>query len=700
MNIKPLPTPYPNIGELLRLVAAVLETKPQDKKFDVLSQQGHFDYKLVNEYLDEIFTLPPSMNCGQAKSVLSARRYDLLPWYTRNIIQYPFTVFRREQTKYFLIENLTGESVAINLLELLPDKENLLAELTSADDPVVFAFDWLKSKYGEQYAEFRSNLRKNDQDKTLRWQNGVNNSNGQKAPNLALFDILDRFSKFANLDQSKTEELNLIFYVAKIVQNVCEKTEGYKTKTVIHNWIAKKHRQTHPFKYISQKMDHSYELYSTAIEPFFRKFEQIVQSRYSHNMPIYASKKDYLDDLNEMIQLAEKNANENPLWWHQHRFEALKELLSGNWKKALSLYEKALNGFFYTGDLYLKLYFYEFRSLAALYNKRPLVKKIKQYGIAFGLAETPFIEKGDEREDYSTATSAKGSDHIVEDWEVKNWASEFPKIFPEANLFQDFDKKKFPTKEGIVIVGSEGWQRQPDLKHLGKRFKTKNPNKTYPQLVWFAEQNDIDALSQLIEAGAIDNTLSSSGELAILFAIQSMNPSTIPRRNDGRAFELFRDMTYPPRLANSITHKKKLSPLGCAVETGRPEVVERVIELGAGVDIKYSRQNMTPLYSAIQCLVQTKRSSYLEVIEILLRHGASPNTGHRINGHEGFTPLMLAAESDLVNAFSKMIEYDGNPNQRTKASPISTGQLKKFDCWDIAVEWSSDNVIQYLEENQ
>ena len=164
--------------------------------------------------------------------------------------------------------------------------------------------------------------------------------------------------------------------------------------------------------------------------------------------------------------------------------------------------------------------------------------------------------------------------------------------------------------------------------------------------------------------------------------------------------------------------------LGCAVETGKPEIVGAVLKVVASesVNQKYSLDLLSPLYKAVQQIkvldrpqlmtypdqldgfrrgnpflhgktndeildymskmrrdknldeitsmvyklssVTYPQNDIIEIIRLLLSHKADPNQKHDNGDLRNYTPLMLAAELNFVEAFKMMVESGGDPNQK------------------------------------
>ncbi|MEL0658978.1 ankyrin repeat domain-containing protein [Psychromonas arctica] len=122
-----------------------------------------------------------------------------------------------------------------------------------------------------------------------------------------------------------------------------------------------------------------------------------------------------------------------------------------------------------------------------------------------------------------------------------------------------------------------------------------------PQIVYFSMQDDIEAVKKLIEAGADVNKLSSSNESALLMAVQDMQVNLTPLNSMlSTKFDLIAALPHNEKSVNAVTLKKKLTPLGCAVQTGRLDIVKKVVELGAKIDQRHDVGDETSLFTCIR----------------------------------------------------------------------------------------------------
>lgn len=121
-----------------------------------------------------------------------------------------------------------------------------------------------------------------------------------------------------------------------------------------------------------------------------------------------------------------------------------------------------------------------------------------------------------------------------------------------------------------------------------------------PQLAYFSMMDEDDAVAQLLDAGANVNKLSSNNDSAILLAVQSLQVNLLPLNSmRDHNFKLISEKTHNKSVLDTVTKKRKLSPLGCAVQTGRIDIVEKLIDMGATVDRRHDVGNETPLFTVI-----------------------------------------------------------------------------------------------------
>lgn len=764
--------PCPTLGEFLREIAKILETKPKDRSLDSLAREDTFDYTLVPELCNKIFTPPFETKSKNVEGVIENLKYDMIngayaeeiknnfkPDFINDAINEEFREnslqwFTRAQVLPLIIENVAGPILFGCLLEFVDHQDNeiiLLKDLFCSENPVARAFQWLYEQYETKYVEFRKNLddkiKKSDQEKSQRWFTG-----NQSAPNVNLFEYLDRFVKYAKLSNKEKDLIDVIFFSAKCLENFFKATIKLTTKEKLIDAISKSFDEKQSIFINMWNNKTSSE--GRVDDNYYKAFNFLKDHwKSDSNETAPVSREKIEEVLENLINLA---PSPDIHWWQRSRMLGKYALFTGNHDAALKYYNECMESIWYTGDIDLKESFHEALALASFFYKRSFVKRLKQKGIVFNLFGCPKHEQGTSSVANKTSRS---KDFVVEDWEVNSWVKDFFKYFPEHFFFSPLPVQvgNYPY-EDLIYLSEEDWDIAPNLEELDFKFNVSG--KIYPQIVFFAEQGNLDAVEKLLREGADVNALSSSGESVLLFAIQNINPTVISGNTTGelnaiRIFDLILSLRKPSaETIKTATNKKKLTCLGCAVETGKPQIVESILKSGADVNQKYSLDLLSPLYKAVQqskawnrpgepmihpdqldgfrrgnpflhgktndevldyiekmrqdgiasmiyklSSVTYPQNDIIEIIRLLLARNADPNQKHNNGYLRDYTPLMMAAEMNFIEAFKMMVDKGGNPNQ-TCNSPTRYGYRIEASCWEIALQWKADKIISFLEENR
>lgn len=309
-----------------------------------------------------------------------------------------------------------------------------------------------------------------------------------------------------------------------------------------------------------------------------------------------------LANTRKITQANEKFFYEGQHWdWLEARFH----LFSGNLEKAVDFYKKAFeNSLFCMGDN-LKYILQEALVATAYYEKfsktaqRKFLAHLKNASIVFGY-ELSAINKE------SLKINHKDT---VADWEVETWASQFHYTFPNSICFPQVEYMPLNSHSNAVI---------PDeIRKIKPNYKTPNKSipmqfisgiRKIPQLQFFIywhdpnlDMDNFEIIKKLLESGADVNELSTSNESALLLALDALNLEEPSASQDRKIFDLIAQFPHNPETIYAKTTKKEKYPLMQAVMTGRPDIVQKVLDMGAIVDdINFSK--MTPLYQAISWL--------------------------------------------------------------------------------------------------
>lgn len=204
-----------------------------------------------------------------------------------------------------------------------------------------------------------------------------------------------------------------------------------------------------------------------------------------------------------------------------------------------------------------------------------------------------------------TPTKKLNHKEVVADWEVEMWANSFPVIFPLNSYFPGTEYLPTYAYKKRAIIEDETKRIKPDYKKPNKMIGF--AGKRMPQLGLFSllqintknEDKYLEILKKLLIADADVNQLSSNGESALLFALEAMDLEAMPLASqDRRLFDLLVEYPHKVETINQSTTKRKKFALMQAVKTGRPDVVEKILALGADVN-QIEVLTISPLYKVL-----------------------------------------------------------------------------------------------------
>ena len=216
-----------------------------------------------------------------------------------------------------------------------------------------------------------------------------------------------------------------------------------------------------------------------------------------------------------------------------------------------------------------------------------------------------------------TDDTKRKKENLVEDWEINMWRSNAQRVF---NKFKVEIPEKYKVSSAVLPIHLNAKELALDLKKPNKKVKINNNAKLHrnkgkskqvtTQLIWNTLRKDLDAVNQLLQAGAEINILSDNNESALLVALQHMNLTEL-HESDDRFYQALKDLEYVPKTINAMTSKKHLLPLLSAVQTGRLEIVEHIINLGADLNQKGGSGHLDALTTCISLIGMIKDSKLL-----------------------------------------------------------------------------------------
>ena len=347
-----------------------------------------------------------------------------------------------------------------------------------------------------------------ERDKVQRWLAG------KQLPNMGnLFDIINKAKDVLGNHYIQCCE---IAFASQLLQKTAENAEPvYKIQDYFNSLIEGSPSNNDDFKY-----DNIHLGKCSLLQKHFICAQDGVRYCAQQNPPTTLFALEQFARVCATLQI-----NSIAVEWRFNLLWVLSLIYEGQFDEALETLKTVMPNLFYTTDIVRAAiyvidtekktscsFFRVALALGAICEDRPFLKMMKTYGIVFGLFgkpmdilkesynNVPYVNKG-----------SRSKDNIVEDWEVEQWANDFFILFSEKDVKNIESIKDKKTDVHLPLFIEEGKEPKVPVKPYKVPFKISW--KTYPQLVWFTQMNDVDAVKILLDAKVDVNALSSSGNL-------------------------------------------------------------------------------------------------------------------------------------------------------------------------------------------
>ena len=159
----------------------------------------------------------------------------------------------------------------------------------------------------------------------------------------------------------------------------------------------------------------------------------------------------------------------------------------------------------------------------------------------------------------------------------------------------------------------------------------------------------VNSAALLLESGADPNAQNRRGATALHYACDPRRGSGGVWNPEGQAALIDLLILHGAKIDH--TDKGGATPLHRAVRGRSPAAVRRLLENGARVDVRLGKLGSTPLHLAVQSTgaggTGGTAEEQMEIIELLLAHGASPNERDR----RGRTVVDWAVSARILDLF-------------------------------------------------
>lgn len=579
-NKNPAP-PYPRLGELYRALAVALGTKGSNSEVDDLARKGEFNWTLLPSLGEDLVVAPLATYVdpefadmvGQSLAYVHASYLNL-------VLTVPLDSLSREESLPLLVEHY----FALHALGLVfgirkgfggPD---LIRLFDPELHPVAVVMAWLdegehisltKLAYPETTGPDRDQA-----EKCRKWVKGTDLPDPQSIRRFAT-----TLKATGRVEDEKLQNLRIWLMVARAIAHL-ERESPVPFRGAMRQHLLLGMPDFDIGRLLSLAVAESGKRFSTLTMPALMLYERLKRTA-EKDVGEQATTEAELDQFERMTSEVEPEGRTRfHIEWMRGRWH----VLSGNLDLALPHYEAATELANYRAGNQQKQIVEEALALAGHLRKKALIKRLKHRAVAFGLFAAP---RGDD---------------VVEDWEIDHFSQQFHQVFPVQGRFPESLANGVESGPLPFLVFDEDElaqvkldRRAPD-RVISIKFRDGQVRR-WPQLRFFASFNQFEAVKTLLDLGASVDKLDESGGSALLCAIQEATQT-----GDRRVLDLLLQCPHSTSVLDSVTAKKQLTPLLCAVDFGEPEVVEKLLAMGASADLRGNVVDQTPLYYAMERL--------------------------------------------------------------------------------------------------
>lgn len=595
--------PYPNPFEILRYILRGFDLKQSSKRLDDLAAKRIYDPRELSFAIDKYFFDVADKHMGRSTAeIISKAISDFYAYYLIEIVG---KIPADNVSRAFTLELLLQTCIKDHLVQLVT---RLHREIEAPHPSFWFSneagsvgalFNWL-NEHEPNWGSFLSSLKKERRDMLRSWENGKELPSAQSILLLSQFDESDKSTgHVVNWHRVKS-----LIFVARAIDFIRREPLGLLLieEARITIWGA-----DNRVSFASEIL----AIQSRVLESIGA--DQNLIAILQHDLRRTVTKVDpakYQELIRQARSLTQRSIQLQPsrYWidWHDARWH----VFSGDLHGANELYKTAFESALFSAGKNQQQIAEEAIVVAANQPNpdRVFLKQLKWSLINFGY---------DIASNSQAKPSQKATD-TIEEWELELWKSGFDRIFPEKGLFPGVDYRSDNKAVGPLVVG--GFSAiKPDFRYPNRIIKVgETRQRSMPQLVWFALIGNIEVCKKLIELGAEVNVASEVGDTPLLMALEELNVTELPLRSlNDELYQLIKKEQHTAKTVNTRTQKKRLLPIISAVQSGKPEIVQDLLSMGADPNRRGDTDEQTPLNVCLKLI------GILKNPELFKKHQAS-----------------------------------------------------------------------------
>lgn len=580
--------PYPRIGEIYRCLANAFDTRSSaseaSRGVDRLAREADVDYALLSESAKKLFREPLGKHCDpELANALTDFVERFIGVYSGVVAAIPLDSIDRDEALPLLIQHLfasCGTAFLLSARQTWGGPE-LMSLLNPGTQPIAGVFDWAGTAKGGLGVDWIGALYPGStgKDKGMRdfigkWRPGTELPKLQSLGLLAL-DLQKKWPE----KREEIANLKRWLVVARALNWIEREASGYMSAGItVRALMMQELLMGVPQRDVGmalfakvQEAAQSMQETKVAGLTLMEGLQRTAPKQAGDQARLSAGLKAFEKLLAEHDQ---KGRSRYLLHWARARWQ----VLSGRLADALPDYEAAFDAALYRAGPNQKQIFQELLVVAArLGSNMPVLKRIKNQAVAFGFFKAPM------------------EGQILEDWEVPQFSGQFAQVFPPQGRFVEALESSEHEELPFLVFNQSGIESlKPDISKpnrvIGLRCADGQVLRR-PQLSAFVSFGHTEKVRQLIAAGAPVDQLDATGGSALLAAIQHFE-----NNGDRGGLDIILEQSHQKETLDNATHRKKLTPLLCAIECGAPDVAAKLLAMGASPDQRGTTDNLTPLY--------------------------------------------------------------------------------------------------------
>lgn len=572
--------PYPRLGEVYRAFAQAVETKNRNRSVDRLAREGEYDWSLLPTLGNELILTPLRKYADEEFAELIER---FMQSQHQNYLRLVSTVcldsLRRDDVLPLLIEkhfSLRGADLILSFKRKFGGPD-LMDFLDSERHPISVVLNWADEGGATQLAKIAfpgtTGVEKTNRDMVMRW------ARADQLPDLInIKNFADALAKHGSPAQKeKVPNLRRWLIAARAVTWLEQNSAQVPIREIMHRHLSLCLPDFDITSVLQKTVLEAGARISPLTMPALMLYEDLKRATPKNEGDQTKTK----SDLDEFERLTATLDPEGRTLFHLEWLNGRWQILSGNYTEALPHYQRATELANYRAGGNQRQLVEEALVLASHLGKKAYLKQLKNWAIAFQLFPSP------------------SGDNVVEGWEIEHWRQQFHLVFPVIGHFTEALVEEELTEQlpFLVLSRDEADNQKADLREPNRVFSISfvdGQTRRWPQLRFFASMGRAKEVKSLLANGASVDKLDDSGGSALLCAIQHAT-----KTGERDVLDLLLRQNHAAETLNKATNKKQHTPLLCAVEYGSPDVVERLLEMGATADRRGNIVDETPLYLCI-----------------------------------------------------------------------------------------------------